>query len=389
MRASPPAAAQTTDRLRRTEGAPGPPDSLAAPFPDTSFLNVGGALRFNAFVKNWEGEDDNRNRGGDLAFDTWRIDVDGRRDRLFFSLQYRFYAGYHMLQHGYVGYEITPASELLVGVHQVPFGNLPYASHNWFFSIPYYVGLEDDYDAGLKYRGRWGNWNLALAFYKNSEGSYSGDSPQSARYSYDVVGDQEELNQGNVRLAYHFGDTEVGASAQYGGLYNMETDAFGRRRAAALHLRGDYGRFHLKAESIYMDYDPARTPGLNPQTVTMGAYDFPYEVAAEGGLHVLGLSYSWPVRWGPFTGITAYNDLSLFQKAAPGFRDSQMNVSGFMLEGNGLYVYTDLAQGRSHPWIGPVWSQALADGPGPALENRRRDDLDWAVRFNMNLGYYF
>ena len=41
-----------------------------------SKLKVGGALRFNYFLKSWEGEEANRERGGDFAFDTFRLNVD-------------------------------------------------------------------------------------------------------------------------------------------------------------------------------------------------------------------------------------------------------------------------------------------------------------------------
>lgn len=57
------------------------PGSAANPAPagkDTTYLNLGGALRFNAFFKNWKGEEDNQHKTGDLKFDTWRINADGR-----------------------------------------------------------------------------------------------------------------------------------------------------------------------------------------------------------------------------------------------------------------------------------------------------------------------
>jgi hypothetical protein len=362
-------------------------DSLP-PYPDTSYFDFGGALRFNAFVKDWEGEDDNRNRGGDLAFDTWMINVEGRKNKVYLSVQYRFYSGYHMLHHGYVGYPLSARTDLQLGAHQVPFGNLPYGSHGWFFSIPYYLGLEDDYDAGIKLHHRAGPWDLTAAFYKNSEGSFSGSSTSSARYSYDVVGDQEEIDQGNLRVAREFGQTEVGLSGQLGRLYNRETDRFGSHYAAALHLKSDFGGFNLMAQTSLMRHNPARAPGMDKSTVVMGAYDFPYEVAADGMIHVVGLSYGWAVDFGPLEKLTVYNDFAHFDKSETRFNNSQMNTAGLLAQGSGAYIYFDIASGRSHPWIGPVWSQALADGPGPTLEGRELD-LEWATRFNINFGYYF
>ena len=49
-----------------------------------------------------------------------------------------------------------------VGVHQVPFGILPWASHNFYFQLPYYLGLEDDYDLGVKHILKQGEWTSSL-----------------------------------------------------------------------------------------------------------------------------------------------------------------------------------------------------------------------------------
>jgi hypothetical protein len=128
-------------------------DEEEAPPPE---LHVGGALRFSYFVKSWEGQEGNRDRLGDLAFDTFRLNVDASWNGLRLSGEYRFYPGYQMLHHGYVGYLFSDEVALDLGVTRVPFGILPYASHNWFFDLSYYVGLEDDYDLGRSWPStRW------------------------------------------------------------------------------------------------------------------------------------------------------------------------------------------------------------------------------------------
>ena len=63
------------------------------------------------------------------------------------KLEYRFYSGYNMLRHGYFGHTFDGGTEIQFGVSRKPFGLLPYASHNWFFDITYYLGMEDDSDA--------------------------------------------------------------------------------------------------------------------------------------------------------------------------------------------------------------------------------------------------
>ena len=73
------------------------------------------------------------------------------------SFEYRYYRDKHADGHDYfvlhdawIGARISEY-QLQAGVTKVPFGILPYASHNWFFQLGYYVGLEDDCDLGVKY----------------------------------------------------------------------------------------------------------------------------------------------------------------------------------------------------------------------------------------------
>jgi len=63
---------------------------------------------------------------------------------------------------GWFGYDFTPENNLQIGLIQVPFGITQYNSHNWFFSINYYVGMEDDHDMGVKYTHSDENRDWAL-----------------------------------------------------------------------------------------------------------------------------------------------------------------------------------------------------------------------------------
>ncbi|WP_239014272.1 hypothetical protein [Archangium violaceum] len=363
-------------------------------------LHVGGALRLNYFVKSWEGQEGNRQRWGDVAFDTFRLNVDGRLSSLLLSAEYRVYAGYSMLHHGYIGYAFSESTQLQFGVHRVPFGLLPYASHNWFFALPYYLGFEDDYDLGLKLVHEHGPWNLQLAFYKNDEGSYTGKSTASARYSYDVVpvspanpGEayleteqaNSETNQLNARVAYRIshgelGGTELGASAQVGQLYNHITERQGLGWAAALHLNGDYGPWNVKLEALHYSYQPANPEGVDDSFVTVGAYDAPYRLASRGTVFVAGVSYSVPVSWGPISKLTFYDDYSFLLKSRAGYEDSHQNVLGALITAGPVFTYVDVASGKNQPWLGPDYGFALAEG---------LPDARWETRFNINAGYYF
>ncbi len=360
-------------------------------------LNLGGALRLNAFVKSWD--EANKDRGGDFAFDTLRFNIDGSAKSIDFSAEYRFYSGYHMLHHGYVGHTFGGGSEVQVGVHRVPFGLLPYASHNWFFDLTYYLGFEDDYDAGVKVILPLSPFDLQLAFYKNDEGSFTGDSIDSARYSYDIVHSDEnelgyagltgsrtdeEINQFNGRLAYTMphGDstTEIGISAEYGSLYNTNLSDTGSHSAYAVHLNGNYGRFNIMIEGLRFSNDPVLAPDQDERFVVMGAYDAPYKVAAKGSMFVLNVAYKMPVDWKLADSLTFYNDFSYLSKREQSFSNSQQNVLGMLITSGKLYTYVDAAFGKNHPWIGSDYGSALAEGAPEA---------EWELRFNINIGYCF
>ncbi len=391
-----PASKQAAPASEQAAPAPAPESEQAAP---KASLDLGGALRFNYFVKSWDGEEANRARFGDLAFDTLRLNVDATYDILRLSAEYRFYAGYSMLHHGYVGLDLGE-TKVDLGMTQAPFGILPYASHSWFFNLGYYLGFEDDYDAGIKVSHKFGNLDLQAAFFKNSEGSYTGSSLASARYSYDVVPTttaelgyagltenraNSETNQANVRVAYTLDHgeglaTEIGVSGRLGQLYNAETTRFGAHWAAAAHLHGSYGPFDLQLQGVAYQFNPANPAGGDDRFVVMGAYDAPYLVAARGYLLSGGLAYEWVVDKGPLHSLTFYDDFSALLKPESGYADSMQNVLGVLVSAGPVYTYIDFAMGKNQPWMGPNYGAGLAEGDA---------DAGWDKRFNVNVGWYF
>ncbi len=123
----------------------------------------------------------------------------------------------------------------------------------------------------------------------------------------------------------------------------------------------------------------------------MGAYDFPYQVAAEAQLYMLGLSYTFYVDWGPISSLTVYDNYTYLDKANPRFIDTQQHVLGCLISAGQMYTYLDLASGRNHPWLGPFeenWNQALSQGSVDANQVVHSAP-DWHTRLNVNVGYYF
>ena len=355
-------------------------------------FDIGGFVRFNFTDKDW---DKNYDSAGEFEFDTVGVNVDLTNAGPFTgSFQYRFYeptnggdAFYSFMHHGWLGYQIDEDNEVQAGVHQVPFGITGFASHNWFFQIPYYVGLEDDYDLGVKYIHEDGDFTHEFAYYLCDEGQYYGDSRDSARYSYDVVksgtSDDEERNQLNYRVVYDMEHSDnwssaIGASLQYSQIHNVQTDGDGNHYALAAHIDSNYGPYNVKAEAIRYEYSLAEA---SDGYVVMGAYDYPYNVASRANIYCLGVSRSFDVQWGPVTNVTLYNDYSIVDKDESDFGNTQHNVTGFSFTAGRFVSYFDVLVGRNHPWAGPGWTDSLAKGDGAAS--------DWYTRVNLNVGYYF
>ena len=119
-------------------------------------LKLGGALRVNG---SWNSESQpDQDTYGNSGFDVFRFDVNAKYNQWELDAQYRWYEYMNTVHHGYIAYNISPDKRVEFGITQVPFGLLPYASHSFWFSQGYYLGLEDDYDTGIKYHHKDGPW---------------------------------------------------------------------------------------------------------------------------------------------------------------------------------------------------------------------------------------
>lgn len=376
-------------------------------------LHIGGALRYNIILQDYESGVDATS--STFTMDTWRINVlYDNPGGIGLNFEYRFYPtfGTHFIKQGWLDYHFSDQTELQLGVTQVPFGNIQYNSNNWWFSLPYYVGLEDDHDMGLKLTRRtdqW-QWDVAYFFQAEPEGpSFGGVSNfgvgGAGRYSYDVIPEGNasltERNQFNLRGAYQFSTGEVGASLQAGQLYSLSREEFSSNYAAALHADISIGRFNIKPQILYYHFDAADDDGTELSTLFMGAYGIPYEVSAEAWIATLGLSYSYDVEWGPITNLNFYNDFSYMGNTtgkgttmrATGnpitldnhFQYTIQNITGFLVSAGPVFTYFDIAQGVNHPWL----TDSFGVGVGPGHEDLGIGESEYNIRLNINIGFYF
>ena len=352
-------------------------------------VRVGGALRLNYLLTDFD--KGRKRRGGDSGLELFRLSADGVKGGLRLSAEYRWYPFMDAVHHGWAGYGGDGPGEVRVGIMQVPFGLLPYAAHNYWFGVPYFMGFGDDYDTGIQYLHREGPWDLRAAFFKASE---LGNPDSLERYSIDVVhGDpgqrNRETNQANLRLAYTLGDggpcpLQLGASGQWGQLYNADTRRLGEHWAAGGHLDLRCGRWNLQLEGFRYAFRPEAPPGDDDATVTVGGLASSYALAAEGSVGVANLAYNFPVPWPAVDLLTCYNDFSILDKDDPDFRDSMINTTGCAVGAGPLFVYLDVIRARSMVFLG---ADSGADSGAEPLG--RGDAGGWDTRFNINLGYYF
>lgn len=365
--------AQAVSGSERDSAPPPPPEPAPA-------VEIGGALRFNVVHRDFV--DSSEGKYGESGLDVFRLNIDGQLDNILVSAEYRFYTYMDTIHHGWVGYEFDDQSQLQVGIHQVPFGLLPYAAHNAWFGVPYYLGLADDYDMGLRYQRQDGPWSSHLAFYKNEELNSAGDLD---RYSFDLVldGEQqnEEINQFNARLAYTLGqgsscETELGGSAQVAEVYNASTDRRGDHWAGALHLDSRCGRWNLQLQGIRYDYAPANPAGISRDSVRVGAFAGSYDIAGEADVLVANLAYNFASPWPFIDQITCYNDYSRLFKDGDGQLDSQINTLGCAIGSGPLFTYVDYILANNMAFFG---NGSMAGG----------GEDEWRGRFNVNIGFYW
>lgn len=371
--------------------AAGPYTAALAAESDTGF-KLGGAVRLNYSHRAW---DPRYEDAGQIDFDTARIDLAYNRGSWLGSAQYRYYhyrnaSETHFLHHAWVGYRFDDATQIHLGVNPIPFGILPFASNNYFFSLGYYVGLEDSYNLGAKVLHRSGPFDLQLGFYPRDGGHWRGASESSARYTFNIVPEgairNRERDTAVARAAYTFTHragwtSALGLSVLGGRVPNETTGRTGRRGAGALHYKGEYGQWGLMLQAARYSIRPENPPGADRRIVIMGAYDFPYQVAARGDLYVANLSYRLARKVGPLTDVTLYSNYSQLHKRVAGFRDSYQQVFGVSFNASDkVLVYVDYLLGRQHPYIGPNFTTGFAAGGA---------DGGWHRRVNVNVGYYF
>ncbi len=348
-------------------------------------VHIGGALRFNYNISTYNKSQ--QKRGGDINYDMFAVSPSVSYKDIYLKAEYRLYENQYgggMLRFGYVGYDISPTSHIHFGLTRVPFGLEDYNSHSYFLGMSYYLGLEDDYDLGIKYMKESEHFDYQLAFFKNSDyGSVVAGEESMRRYSYDVGGFNRETNQANIKLDYKFGETaksNLGISARYGGLFNTKTEEMGTHYAVAGHYKLQYGNFDLKAQVAHYKYSPENETSVSNDVIQMVAYNSSYDIASEATLYSFAVGYNIDINKKLLSGILIYNDFAYLDKDINSFDYSASNTLGVLLVSGKIYTYVECIFAKNQPWFGGDWQKSFASGTS---------DAKWETKLNINVGYYF
>jgi len=352
--------------------------------PETKFT-FGGALWINYAYQDWKTKNLGRKQG--LNFDNLRLSMDGTYgEHLLFSAQYRIYSYTRAIHHGWIGYKFGEGNQVEMGITQVPFGILPFANHSFWFGLGYYIGMEDDYDTGIKWKLDKKSWNLHLAFFFNEE--YN-DATNLNRYSADLarVEDQqnEEFSQVNLRFAYIFGQgtsasTEFGLSGEYGLIDNLSVDDDGYRWKAAFHYVGWYGDWNPEFQIARYEFNPKNPAGIDDRLVLIGNLTATRLIAAKGNVINANLRRFWDVNWGVFHRFRVYYNYSTILKDESSFKTSEIHDLGCVLQAGPFWIWIDNIFGKN--------AMYLNDTPDNSGLGAGGTDK-WEYRYNMNFEWYF
>lgn len=358
--------------------------------PRTHFT-LGGALWLRSAFQDWQ-QPNNANQRG-FYFDQFRLSVTGEhgldgKAKLKFSAQARWWSYQFALQHMWFGVELNEHHEVRYGIDQAPFGAMPSISSSFWYSLNYYLGLEADHDAGLRYIYNRENFNFQLAYFRNEE--YN-DPTATNRWAPDLIisGDQQnfERHQFNARAAYTFNHreghtTEIGVSGEMGQVRNQLVAENGDRWAAALHYVGYYDKWNVYAQGARYEYNLNNPAGVDESTVLMGFFSDQRLVAAKGTTLVGGIRRFWDVDWWLFDKFNAYVEYSTVLKDEDAFSTSEIFNPGAVLQAGPFYLWFDFMAGRNAWWFND--SQANS-GLGAGAINPD----DWEFRYNFSLQWYF
>ncbi|MGK0411381.1 MAG: hypothetical protein ACJASB_003582 [Shewanella psychromarinicola] len=351
---------------------------LSSPAIAEDNYDIGGMVRANyAYV---DYDDASQDKLGDMKFEVAAISFNGEKDDFGVSMEYRLRADFDAIKHGFAYYKPNDNTTIRAGIAKVPFGNIGYISNSYWLSLQYYVGFEDDYDSGFSVQYDGDGYRTDVAFFKGAENSASLTNRFAADlYTGNINGTEytaEESNQVNLRQSF-FVDTfgiksTIGASVEYGQMYDNATGNNDNRYAYAVHYDGTMDAWNVQAQYLKYQFDTATS---DQNAVAMSVCGGAYEIASEASAVTVNVSRKLTSAWGD---LKIYNDFNVLMPEQDEFDNSYQNVTGISVANGPLFAWFDFIVGKNMLWSSRSNHVGLQDAFG-----------DWDKKVNINLGYYF
>ena len=370
--------------------------SIGDPSTDTGQLKLSGAIRTRYIHKDYvvEANEGSKNDDWQLA-DIKTVLVYENPDWIA-SLDLRCYQ-YHrlcdalFLKDAWAGYKISNQQRISVGFQSVDFGFGRLWGNSYYETLLNTVGLEDIQNLGMKYQFKDDQYNFILGFYPTDGGNYKGTSKDSSRYSGNFV-EADDLTQGTdineknmwiTRFSRKFElnatenfSTEIGGSYWYSELQNHRTDQHGNRRTWSIFSTTNYQAWQWLF--LFGEQNIKNGDDLLPNTSTIGAFDYPYQVANKGQYMANEINYTFAKPFHQLENIKPYVSYSRFYKDESGYQDYDRLIAGLYFNYKKLGIKGEYILSRNDPMTGSG-ADGLAQG----------DSNQWNKLFYLSIGYYF
>lgn len=373
-------------------------------------LKLGGAIRGRYDLRfNSAAADGSRRTSSNLSFDTLILKADYDSKTFYGAAQYRFYGGSFLYGkasgydnypgeisfpvYAYAGARLSKHDKVAVGIQPVPFDDQFWGS-GFLNSMGFVIGLEEVYNAGITYAHEEDAYRIEAGFFPTTAPNAFGLSEDSARYSVNIVKGERSnpassrnaernmlIGRAQYRLAASAsGELSVSGSAWLSTVHNFDTGRNGWRRAFAVSVKGTQGPWHAKLLAARQDMS-LRNPG-SEQTVTVGNYDAPFNIAADGTLLFGEIGRKIETGTFPFS-LQLFANYAYFAKSADGFKDTQrLNLGTYWTDKKTgrIRIWSEFLLGRNDPFVG-----AGQYGAGAAQGGDDRLKASFLTVF----GYYF
>ncbi len=295
------------------------------------------------------------------------------------------------LHSAWVGYKLDPEQTMSVGLQAVDFGLGRFWGSSYYETLFNTLGYEDVHNLGVKYQLKHDDYQLTLGFYPTDGGSFKGTSKDASRYTGNFI-EADDLEHGthikekNMWVARAVktltwdaeqqASTQLGASMWYSELDNKKTDSTGHKTNWNIFSTTNYQNWQMMLLAGQQKIN--NKDQLMPDSSTLGAFDYAYNIANDGKYAMAELNYSVKDEFKGITGIKPYISYSQFFKDQTGYKDSNRIISGVSMKYKKVGVQLEYILSRNDAMIGGT-AKSLAEG----------DNNKWNKLLYLAVGYYF